>query len=97
MPLSVDWLDDKNGWILDNEGRYIATMVTSDDEGRYVTDPAERREIASRIVSSMNNIDAVENALRILWARAARHEQATWDEALEAEKALLKLGVRRGI
>ena len=33
--LSVDFLDDTNGWILDSGGNYIVEAVTKDSEGRF--------------------------------------------------------------
>lgn len=33
-PWKADWLDDENGWVLDSQDNYLATVVTHDSEGR---------------------------------------------------------------
>lgn len=42
----VEWLDDEHGWIVDEAGNYIATIVTSDDEGHYVKSQRKREAMA---------------------------------------------------
>jgi len=41
-PWSVDILDEENVWIMDEDGNYIAEIVSRDEEGRFVDDPDER-------------------------------------------------------
>ena len=71
----VDWLDHKNGWVLDEHGRYIAQIVTSDEEGRFLWTPAKRDAAA-------NLLAAAPKLLRAL--KRLRSDPSAWHLADEA-------------
>ena len=71
----ADWLDESHGWILDQDGRYLAEIVTCDDEGRFL-DSIEEREAAAQLMASAPKL------LRAL--KRLRSDPRAWREADEA-------------
>ena len=71
----VDWLDEGHGWILDQDGRYLAEIVTCDDDGRFL-DSSEEREAAAQLMASAPKL------LRAL--KKLRTDPRAWREADEA-------------
>ena len=57
-PWICDWLDDENGWVLDSDGNYLATICTEDEEGRFETSP-ERRAGNARLMAAAPEFLAV--------------------------------------
>lgn len=83
-PTFGDWraesLDDLNIWILDAEGNYLAQIVTSDEEGRFLRS-TRRREAAANLMAAAPKLL---KALKKL--RAYPH---AW---LEADEAIAEAG-----
>lgn len=71
----VDWLDDKKGWIMDQADNYIAQIVTSDEEGKFLRG-FRRRDAAANLMA------AAPKLLRAL--KRLRVDPSAWKEADEA-------------
>jgi hypothetical protein len=89
-PWYYSWLDDVHGWIRDHKGRYLAEIVTYDEEGLYV--PKEEQLANSRLIAAAPQLrEALDKLLSatIDVTRAAGnkldyHEQEAMELALAA-------------
>lgn len=65
-PWKADFLDEDNGWILDKKSNYIAEIVTSDEENKFIKNPDEREANARLIASAPELLEALKAAQKIL-------------------------------
>lgn len=56
-PWRAEYLDSMNGWIMDENGNYLATIVTSDDEGMVVSE--EEQLANARLMASAPDLLSV--------------------------------------
>lgn len=56
---SYDFLDEENGWILDQHSNYIAEIVTSDEEGKFIRNGKERVANARLMAAAPELLEAL--------------------------------------
>ncbi|HTF55980.1 MAG TPA: hypothetical protein VK661_01815 [Planctomycetota bacterium] len=76
----AEWLDESHGWVMDENGAYLAEIVTYDDEGRFLATPQEREAAAQLMAAAPRLLRALKRL------RADPHAWLEADEAIgEAE------------
>ena len=74
-----EWLDESHGWIMDENGAYLAEIVTYDDEGRFLG-TTEEREAAAQLMACAPKLLRALKRLRVD-PRAWREADAAIAEA----------------
>ena len=75
----AEWLDESHGWIMEENGAYLAEIVTCDDEGRLVDNPRQREAVAQLLACAPKLLRALKR-LRVD-PRAWREADSAINEA----------------
>lgn len=80
-PWHHSWLDDIHGWILDDQGHYLAEIVTYDEEGLYV-DEAEQLANSRLIAAGPELLAHLTGIVEMAKSVAANWESGNLDQAV---------------